>query len=318
MTSSTVSSTPKGLNIFVTGATGRTGKYVVSTLLERDNVSQITVCVRNKEKFEKEFPNLKSNPRVVPFYIDLSNTATYPVSLSNFDAVIFTHSGSKFNGPIRMLRIILGLFWAEHPYYTEYICMEEFVKIAETSNSKVKFVVCSAVGLFNPWMLSTLLLNLLLSGTIKYKYLGTQWIRNSNLNYTIILPPDPNKTVVFNQRWKARDLPFGRITCPRETVAKLLCEAACDGNKGKRSTLNVWSEEYEESKSNKGEPIDLNWTNVRSDNDNDKLRFANVNFDTTYYTFIGLSLAATVVATKWLFPRQWETLGNSTKKLWRS
>jgi len=315
------SSGSRGLRILITGATGRTGKYVVEQLLGREDVSQIALCTRNPAKMEEIYPNFQDNPRVAIVEMDVSDFTSYPISLKNYDAVIFAHGDAQFIGPIRLLRIIGGAFWNRHPYYTEYMCIQEFVKLAEFSNPSVKFVALSALGLYNPWSFTTLMLNFVLCGALKYKYLASQCLQNSKLNYTIILPPhlgDKEKvtdTVLYNQKWEIYDMPFKFLSCARESVAKVLCDAACDSNKGKRSTLNVWSETDQEAGTNKGMPFDSYWTNVRSDNDSDRLRFARTNYDLPYYAFLGVGITAVALTTKWLFPQRWNAVENFARNL---
>jgi len=161
-------------------------------------------------------------------------------------------------------------------------------------------------------------------GVMKYKFLATQWLRNSEINYTILQPPmlleqeDPNETAVYNQKWNLRDQPASILTCTREALAVMLCDAACDINKGKRSTLNVWTTKYKKSKKNKGKLLDFYWSDVRYDSDSDKRRFASTNYNLPYYFFVGITITGVALTTKWLFPQRWNAVQNYTQNLWTS
>jgi NAD(P)H-binding len=98
-------------NVVVTGATGRTGRYVIDELLNR-NVSNVIALVRNITKANDVFPNPPSNLHIIQCQLNNETQIKQYIQEYNIDAAIWCATGFSDAAVIPSTETItLSSFW---------------------------------------------------------------------------------------------------------------------------------------------------------------------------------------------------------------
>lgn len=189
-------------NILVAGATGSTGKIIVDVLKSSQNYKPIAMIRKQEQKeyFEKR--------EVSTILGDLEKDISH--TIENIDKVIFA-AGSKGKN-------VIG------------VDQEGAKKMVDASEEKgiKKFVMLSSMGANNPSVSEEL------QGYLKAKQNADEYLKNSNLNHSIVRPgalTDEEGTGKIELKNKLNT--FGDIS--RENVAKTLVEILRDGTKNKET-----------------------------------------------------------------------------------
>ena len=150
------------MKVFVAGATGQTGRHIVSELVKR-NVS-VRALVRNLELAKQILP-----PEVDLVLGNVLNASALDQAIADCDVLICA-TGAKPS------------LNALEPYLVDYIGTKNLVNAAKAKNIK-HFVIVSSLcvsKLFHPLNLFWLVLF--------WKKQAEQYIQNSGLTYTIVRP----------------------------------------------------------------------------------------------------------------------------------
>lgn len=187
------------MRVFVAGATGKTGKYIVRQLIDRD--VSVTALVRNLERARTILPDTTKLIEV-----DILNPTTFESSLSDCDALICATGASPSLDPTG-------------PYKVDYEGTKNLVDAAQKQNVE-HFVLVSSLctsKFFHPLNLFWLVLY--------WKKQAENYIQASGIPYTIVRPgglkeEDNADQIIMSQ---ADTLFEGSI--PRQKVAQVCVEA---------------------------------------------------------------------------------------------
>ncbi|MEN9519558.1 MAG: hypothetical protein RLZZ381_2146 [Cyanobacteriota bacterium] len=187
------------MRVFVAGATGKTGKYIVRQLIDRD--VSVTALVRNLERARTILPD---TTKLIEG--DILNPTTFESSLSDCDALICATGASPSLDPTG-------------PYKVDYEGTKNLVDAAQKQNVE-HFVLVSSLctsKFFHPLNLFWLVLY--------WKKQAENYIQASGIPYTIVRPgglkeEDNADRIIMSQ---ADTLFEGSI--PRQKVAQVCVEA---------------------------------------------------------------------------------------------
>jgi uncharacterized protein YbjT (DUF2867 family) len=186
--------------IAVLGATGRTGRHVLTELSNRG--VRIRALSRNIEKAQSSVPG-----DYEWVYADVTKPKTLTLALQDVDIVIST----------------IGSTEEDNSELIDYQGSINFVDAAKESGVK-HIIYMSSIGAGGAENFSTVILNLVTDKAMKWKSLGEDYIRNSGIDFTIIRPGglrgDPGTLGI---RFEQGDKIIGWI--PRGDVASVLVES---------------------------------------------------------------------------------------------
>ena len=190
--------------VAVLGATGRTGRHVLTELSIRG--ARIRALSRNIEKAQSSI-----NENYNWMRADVTEPDTLMNALEGVDILISVIGAEESKGK-------------KSPESVSYQGSINFVEAAKKTGVK-HIIFMSSIGAGGADNFSTVLLNLVLGKTMKWKSLGEEYIRNSGINFTIIRPGglrgDPG---VLGIKLAQGDQIIGWI--PRADVASVLVESA--------------------------------------------------------------------------------------------
>jgi uncharacterized protein YbjT (DUF2867 family) len=191
--------------IAVLGATGRTGRHVLTELSNRG--VRIRALSRNIEKAQSSVPG-----DYEWLYADVTKPKTLTLALQDVDIVIST----------------IGSTEEDNSELIDYQGSINFVDAAKESNVQ-HIIYMSSIGAGGAENFSTAILNLVTDKAMKWKSLGEEYIRNSGINFTIVRPGglrgDPGTLGI---KLDQGDQIIGWI--PRADVASVLVESAFNEN----------------------------------------------------------------------------------------
>lgn len=196
--------TAMGGRVLVVGATGRLGRQVVQSLLQREEVT-VRALVRNDDHdFDsRALEVVQGNVMDPPSLLKATHAC---------DAVICVH-GMK---PLRFSKL-QDMFTPPsedplHPYNVNYIGTKNVLTAMKANNvTKIVRTTGSAIGKGELYLFKALF-NLLLSFTVKWHEMTEIAIRESELDYTILRPNElvdtppareSNRSLVLNQEFGA-------------------------------------------------------------------------------------------------------------------
>ena len=235
--------------VAVAGATGRTGRFVVEELLQR-NV-QVLAMVRSEDKATQTFENITSSLLQIQ-QCDLTNTDEISKVLVGCDATIWCATGfsdAPSTGIVEKFKRLLGIALAPkqsidavgvpaiasimlnqdsgavRQSYPKVIMLSSagVTRPAWTDKKKEKLIGCADIPIvrLNPF------------GILDVKAESEQKLRDSGVNYCIVRPCGLNDNWPAGARpvFSQGDVAVGRIN--RKDVAKVLCDVltvpeACD------------------------------------------------------------------------------------------
>ena len=200
------------MKVLLLGATGRTGKLVLKTLIEKGH--EVHCLARNIER-------ISSNENVKIFEGDPTNKKDLQKAVSGAEHIISALNISRKSdfpwSPLRTPKTFLSKV------------MEQLVPIAETNNIK-KIVVCSAWGVGETktdipnwfrWLIDNSNINWAYKGHEKQEEIITK----SNLNWAIVRPVgltnskrNEEITISYN------NIPKPNMLISRQSVAKFLVD----------------------------------------------------------------------------------------------
>ena len=190
--------------VAVLGATGRTGRHVLTELSNRG--VRIRALSRNIEKAQSSI-----NENYNWMRADVTEPDTLMNALEGVDILISVIGAEERKGK-------------KSPESVSYQGSINFVEAAKKTGVK-HIIFMSSIGAGGADNFSTVLLNLVVGKTMKWKSLGEEYIRNSGINFTIIRPGglrgDPG---VLGIKLAQGDQIIGWI--PRADVASVLVESA--------------------------------------------------------------------------------------------
>jgi uncharacterized protein YbjT (DUF2867 family) len=217
--------------IAVLGATGRTGRHVLTELSNRG--VRIRALSRNIEKAQSSVPG-----DYEWVYADVTKPKTLTLALQDVDIVIST----------------IGSTEEDNSELIDYQGSINFVDAAKESSVQ-HIIYMSSIGAGGAENFSTVILNLVTDKAMKWKSLGEEYIRNSGINFTIVRPGglrgDPGTLGI---KLDQGDQIIGWI--PRADVASVLVESAFNENTFER-TFEVINDESLEIDAWRGELKDL-------------------------------------------------------------
>jgi len=217
--------------IAVLGATGRTGRHVLTELSNRG--VRIRALSRNIEKAQSSVPG-----DYEWVYADVTKPKTLTLALQDVDIVIST----------------IGSTEEDNSELIDYQGSINFVDAAKESSVQ-HIIYMSSIGAGGADNFSTVILNLVTNKAMKWKSLGEEYIRNSGINFTIVRPGglrgDPGTLGI---KLDQGDQIIGWI--PRADVASVLVESAFNENTFER-TFEVINDESLEIDAWRGELKDL-------------------------------------------------------------
>jgi uncharacterized protein YbjT (DUF2867 family) len=191
--------------IAVLGATGRTGRHVLTELSNRG--VRIRALSRNIEKAQLSVPG-----DYEWVYADVTKPKTLTLALQDVDIVIST----------------IGSTEEDNSELIDYQGSINFVDAAKESSVQ-HIIYMSSIGAGGAENFSTVILNLVTDKAMKWKSLGEEYIRNSGINFTIVRPGglrgDPGTLGI---KLDQGDQIIGWI--PRADVASVLVESAFNEN----------------------------------------------------------------------------------------
>jgi uncharacterized protein YbjT (DUF2867 family) len=217
--------------IAVLGATGRTGRHVLTELSNRG--VRIRALSRNIEKAQSSVPG-----DYEWVYADVTKPKTLTLALQDVDIVIST----------------IGSTEEDNSELIDYQGSINFVDAAKESSVQ-HIIYMSSIGAGGAENFSTVILNLVTDKAMKWKSLGEEYIRNSGINFTIVRPGglrgDPGTLGI---KLDQGDQIIGWI--PRADVASVLVESAFNENTFEK-TFEVINDESLEIDAWRGELKDL-------------------------------------------------------------
>jgi uncharacterized protein YbjT (DUF2867 family) len=217
--------------IAVLGATGRTGRHVLTELSNRG--VRIRALSRNIEKAQSSVPG-----DYEWVYADVTKPKTLTLALQDVDIVIST----------------IGSTEEDNSELIDYQGSINFVDAAKESSVQ-HIIYMSSIGAGGAENFSTVILNLVTDKAMKWKSLGEEYIRNSGINFTIVRPGglrgDPGTLGI---KLDQGDQIIGWI--PRADVASVLVESAFNENAFEK-TFEVINDESLEIDAWRGELKDL-------------------------------------------------------------
>ena len=186
--------------VAVLGASGRTGVYVLEELQSRD--VDIRALSRNietaKERIGGDFEWMAA---------DVTDPESLLLAFESVDVLVST----------------IGATGGDSSELISYKGSINFVEAAKQSGVK-HIIYMSSIGAGGAENFSTVLLNLVLNKTMKWKSLGEDYIRNSGIDFTIVRPGglrgDPGTLGI---RFEQGDEVIGWI--PRADVAAVMVES---------------------------------------------------------------------------------------------
>ena len=191
--------------IAVLGATGRTGRHVLTELSNRG--VRIRALSRNIEKAQS---SVTGDYEWV--YADVTKPKTLTLALQDVDIVIST----------------IGSTEEDNSELIDYQGSINFVDAAKESSVQ-HIIYMSSIGAGGAENFSAVILNLVTDKAMKWKSLGEEYIRNSGINFTIVRPGglrgDPGTLGI---KLGQGDQIIGWI--PRADVASVLVESAFNEN----------------------------------------------------------------------------------------
>jgi uncharacterized protein YbjT (DUF2867 family) len=191
--------------IAVLGATGRTGRHVLTELSNRG--VRIRALSRNIEKAQSSVPG-----DYEWVYADVTKPNTLTLALQDVDIVIST----------------IGSTEEDNSELIDYQGSINFVDAAKESSVQ-HIIYMSSIGAGGAENFSAVILNLVTDKAMKWKSLGEEYIRNSGINFTIVRPGglrgDPGTLGI---KLDQGDQIIGWI--PRADVASVLVESAFNEN----------------------------------------------------------------------------------------
>ena len=199
---------PKQPLVAVLGATGRTGRYVLTELSSRG--ARIRALSRNIEKAQSS-----ANGNYNWMRADVTEPDTLIKALKDVDILISVIGAEERKGKKS----------SESVSYQGSI---NFVEAAKKTGIK-HIIFMSSIGAGGADNFSTVLLNLVLGKTMKWKSLGEEYIRNSGINFTIVRPGGlRGDSGALGIKLAQGDKIIGWI--PRADVASVLVESAFNEN----------------------------------------------------------------------------------------
>ena len=190
--------------VAVLGATGRTGRHVLTELSNRE--VRIRALSRNIETAKE---SVSGNYNWVK--ADVTQPDTLINALHNVDILISVIGAEERRGE-------------KSPESVSYQGSINFVKAAKKTGVK-HIIYMSSIGAGGAENFSTVLLNLVLGKTMKWKSLGEEYIRNSGIKYTIVRPGGlVGDSGQLGIKFAQGDKIIGFI--PRADVASVLVESA--------------------------------------------------------------------------------------------
>ncbi len=160
-------------NYLVVGATGGSGKELISQLLSLNK--KVSIIVRNRTKAKT---TLKEN------YEKISNIIE--VELGNGEATK-NKDLSKAVREADCLILALGTTIGQNPKISDYNSIKELIEISERENLK-KFVFITSLFVTRPFTFVAFILNNVIPFVLGWKSLAENKLRMSKLNYTIVRP----------------------------------------------------------------------------------------------------------------------------------
>ena len=220
--------------VLVIGATGRVGSAVVSNL--RLKGIPTNVLVRNIE-LAKLNENLTG---CNIFQGDVCDTVSLIEASKDCDAIVAVHGAKppRFAQFLDLVRTELN-----HPYNINYLGTKRILAAMGINKIDKLVRITGALVDKNPFHPFVVLLNLLLSNSIKWNQMGEKAIREANINYTVIRPTGINASNTIDQPRKLVLLPGdGGEMCKlpgQITVNKLaeLCVLATTDSRLSKATV---------------------------------------------------------------------------------
>jgi len=291
--------------ILVIGATGKCGILAVSKLLTTN--AEVTVTYRDQKKLTTIFGSNLNQLKTLQ--CDLSNEDEIKkISLRNYDCILIASGATDIMTPVRFVRTLFGWYWPTHPYYVEYKMVHTLVQLAKRENPSIKFVIISSYGEYQPWLISTLLLNAVLCGIMKYKHFANQTLRESGLDYTILLPKQlsdnkkQNVTLRFFQKSQGQYINAPRFSSiARPTVAQLAVDACLKTNIATKATIDVWEQERHQVGG-----FLFDWIKIENDFSSNLF---DANFELPYYVFLTtMVIIGSTIVIKYKYPQYFDTI----------
>ncbi|SHN30161.1 SDR family oxidoreductase [Gracilibacillus kekensis] len=189
------------MKILVVGANGQIGKHLVKLIQENENL-EAKAMIR-KEEQASYFKDLGAEVAIVDLEDEIEEIAK---AAEGVDAIVFTAGSGPKTGKDKTLMIDLDgavktIEAAKKANVKRYVMVSSF----DTSREAIQ----SAPEAFAPYVVA--------------KHYADDWLRNTNLDYTIVHPGgltnDPGK----NQVQLAEKVERGQV--PREDVARVIVAA---------------------------------------------------------------------------------------------
>ena len=218
--------------IAVLGASGRTGIHVLEELKSRG--ASIRALSRNIENAQEK---IGGNFEWVP--ADVTDPESLLLAFEGVDILIST----------------VGATGGDNSELIAYKGSINFVEAAKKSGIK-HIIYMSSIGAGGAENFSTVLLNLVLDKTMKWKSLGEDYIRNSGIDFTIVRPGGlRGEPGTLGIRFEQGDEVIGWI--PRADVASVLVESIYNTDALNKTfevindeslDVNAWKDEFKNLK----------------------------------------------------------------------
>tara|TARA_B100000953_G_scaffold191182_1_gene157398 strand:+ start:4338 stop:5309 length:972 start_codon:yes stop_codon:yes gene_type:complete len=190
--------------IVVIGASGRTGRFVLEGLANKD--VRIRALSRN---IERASADISGNYEWVQ--ADVTQPETLVMAFQGSDIIISTIGAKPGKGP-------------DGPESVVYKGVINLVDEAKRAGAR-HIIYMSSIGAGGAENFSTTFLNLFMNKTLKWKSLGEEYMRNSGIDFTIIRPGGlRGEPGVSGIKFGQGDEIMGYI--PREDVAEVMIESA--------------------------------------------------------------------------------------------
>ncbi|MFG6150197.1 SDR family oxidoreductase [Halobacillus sp. B23F22_1] len=192
------------MKILVVGANGQIGKHLVTLIQDRENL-EAKAMIRKQEQ-ASFFEELGAETAVVDLEDDIDTIAK---AAEGVDAIVFTAGSGPHTGPDKTILIDLDgavktIKAAEAAGVKRFVMVSSF----DTSREAIQ----AAPSSFAPYVAA--------------KHYADEWLKGTNLNYTIVHPGRLTNDQGTGQVEAAYKVERGDI--PREDVASVLAETLAD------------------------------------------------------------------------------------------
>lgn len=175
-------------SFLIVGATGGTGKELISQLIALNK--KVSIIVRNKTKAKTIFKE---------DYEKISNIIE--IELGSGEAI----QNEEIHKAIRetdCLISAIGTTFGQNSKRSDYDSIKELIEICEIENVK-KFIFVTSLYITRPYSFVALMLNNIIPFVLGWKALAENKLRMSKLNYLIVRPGQLTNKIIDESNFKS-------------------------------------------------------------------------------------------------------------------